>query len=113
MVRVTMPSRSRPRSVTVSILAVMPSMALCSSVNRMVPWPSRSMAYIDHLSPTRWRTSRARQLVGSLAAPVSLAVTGPAPSDGTHPGSAGPVTTTFPPAVSHQVTSRTLVCTSA
>ena len=32
-----------------------------SSVNRMVPCPSRSMASTDHLSPTRWRTSRARQ----------------------------------------------------
>jgi polyisoprenoid-binding protein YceI len=37
MVRVTIPSRSSPRSVTVSILAVMPSTARCSSVNTGEP----------------------------------------------------------------------------
>ena len=37
MVLVTMPSRSSPRSVTVSILEVMPSMPRCSSVNTGEP----------------------------------------------------------------------------
>src|ERR1700730_7529453 len=105
MVLVTMPSRSSPRSVTVSILAVMPSMPRCSSVNRIVPRPSRSMTYIDHLSPTRWSTARARQLPGSPAGPGSpFPAERPAASRGTRPGSARPDSTTFPPWY-HQVTS--------
>src|SRR5256885_7217749 len=98
MVLVTMPSRSSPRSVTVSILAVMPLTPRCSSVNRIVPCPSRSMTYTDHLSPTRWSTSRARQLAGSPAGPGSPFPAGShAPSGGSRSGPAGPDSTTSPP----------------
>src|SRR6202008_77449 len=93
-----------PRSVTVSILAGMPSTDRCSSVNRMVPCPSRSMTYIDHLSPTRCSTARARQLVGPPAVPVSLAAPdthaasgSPAGPDGLLTGPACPESTTSPP----------------
>src|SRR4029077_9898082 len=86
MVRVTMPSRSSPRSVTVSILAVMPSTERCSWLNRWVPCPSMSITYIDHLSPTRCRTSRARQADGSP----------PASADG-QTGSTCPESTRIPP----------------
>jgi len=111
MVRVTMPSRSRPRRVTVSILAVMPSMARCSSLNRMVPCPSRSIAYTDHLSPTRCRTS-ARPAGGRLAgrprvavrpqsqaAPESQAAPGGSATsaDGSRTGPACPESKTSPP----------------
>src|SRR5438128_1071003 len=58
-VRVTRPSRSRWRRVSVSIRCEMPSMPRCSSVKRVVPWPSRAMANTLHLSPTRLSISRA------------------------------------------------------
>ena len=59
MVRETRPSRSSPRKVTVSIRPVIPSIPRRSSLNRMLPWPSRPITKTDHLSPTRFRTSRA------------------------------------------------------
>src|ERR1700730_4625914 len=94
MVRVTMPSRSSPRSVTVSILAVMPSTERCSSLNRLVPWPRRSITYIDHLSPTRCRTARARQADG---APAEHDGSSPTASAGSQTGSTCPESTKIPP----------------
>lgn len=64
MVRETMPSRSSPRRVTVSMRWLMPSMSRLSSVNRLVRSLSCEITCSDHLSPMRSRTSRARQFAG-------------------------------------------------
>src|SRR5580658_8913391 len=93
MVRVTMPSRSSPRSVTVSIRAVMPSIERCSSLNRMVPWPRRSITDIDHLSPTRCRIARARHGDSPPTDPDGS----PPASNGSQTGSTCPESTKVPP----------------
>ena len=58
-VRRTRPSRSKPRSVVVSIRCEIPSTLRRSSLNRWGPAPSSAMTPTLHLSPTRFSTSRA------------------------------------------------------
>src|SRR6185436_5461517 len=78
-VRVTMPSRSRPRSVKVSMRCEMLPSALRISLKRRAPSPSSPTTRMVHLSPTRARTSlTARQssgtcrLLGNIAVPSCL-----------------------------------------
>src|ERR1051326_8158557 len=64
-VRVTRPSRSRPRRVSVSMRCEMPPIERLSSLKRFGPSPSRVTTSTDHLSPTRPSTSlMARQSAG-------------------------------------------------
>src|SRR3977135_1311695 len=66
MVRVTRPSRSKPRNVKVSMRCEMLAMARRSSLKRLGPSPSMDTTSTLHLSPTRSRTSlTARQSSGT------------------------------------------------
>src|SRR4249920_3184714 len=60
----------------------------------MVPWPRRSITYIDHLSPTRCRTSRARHGDSSEAGPNGSQPVAPT---GSRTGSTCPESTKIPP----------------
>src|SRR3954464_13053276 len=65
ILRVTSPSRSSPRKVSVSIRCEMPPISRRSSLKRLVPVPSFVTTRTDHLSPTRDSTSlTARQSAG-------------------------------------------------
>src|SRR5215475_7887067 len=58
LVRLTKPSRSRPRSVRVNIRWEMPLTRRLISLKRLAPSPSRTMMRMLHLSPTRARMAR-------------------------------------------------------
>src|SRR6516225_8548259 len=63
--RVIKPSRSSPRSVSVSMRCEMPPIERRNSLKRKGPPPSRVTTRTDHLSPTRASTSlTARQSAG-------------------------------------------------
>src|SRR5579864_2601670 len=69
-VRVTSPSRSSPRKVSVSMRWEIPPMARRNSLKRNGPSPSRVTTSTDHLSPTRESTSpTARQSAGKCVWP--------------------------------------------
>ena len=73
-VRLTSPSRSRPRSVSVSMRCEMPSIRRCRSLNRMRPSPSSRTTSTAHLSPMRASTVVTKRQLAETWGPVGTSL---------------------------------------